>query len=134
MNKLNSKTTRIVSALALSAGLFSVSNSAMAASCSFETNIVWKPCDTAYTASVEGKHKMTATANATDKITGLGVKGTLVVVYNGDFLAVRKDFVGSTKFTSVTIDNRRYFARVNKGKDDGRVTKLKGSVTANLTP
>ncbi len=134
MNKLNSKTTRIVSALALSAGLFSVSNSAMAASCSMETALFWKSCTTGDTAFVEGKHKMTATANATDKITGLGVRGYLLVMYNGDGVAVRKDFVGSTKFTSVTIDNRRYFARVFKYKNDGRVTKLKGSVTANLTP
>ena len=134
MNKLNSKTTRIVSALALSVGLFSVSNSAMAASCSIETANFWKWCETGSTAFVEGKHKMTATANATDKITGLGVKGKLDVWYNGDFVAVRRNFVGSTKFTLVTIDNRRYAVDVGKGKDDGRVTKLKGSVTANLTP
>ena len=134
MNKLNSKTTRIVSALALSAGLFSVSNSAMAVSCYIDTARVWNVCETAYTALVEGKHKMTATAKATDKITGKGVKGQFIVYYNNYLTAANRFFVGSNNVTLVAVGNRKYKAFVYKDKDDGRVTKLMGSVTAKLTP
>jgi hypothetical protein len=138
MNKLNSKTTRIVSALALSAGLFSVSNSAMAVSCQAENNRYYgqMSCVTPYTAATTGNHKVTATAKATDKITGLGVKGDFFVVNSDNVILKKKDdFVGSTTITFYSNKvGMKYYAMLGKGADDGRVTKLKGTLTTNHTP
>ena len=131
MNKLNSKTTRIVSALALSAGLFSVSNSAMAASCSIETDYPNAQCLTKTTVASTGSHKVTATATATDKITGRGVKGRLLLMNPKVFSALSlKAFVGSTKITYTSdIVGREYVARVDIASGEWRMKKLTASIS-----
>jgi hypothetical protein len=131
MNKLNSKTTRIVSALALSAGLFSVSNSAMAASCSIETSSTVRSCYIETGASTSTDRKVYTTATATDKITGQGVKGLIRVKNkNTGGQIYEKTFVGSTNYThNSQITGQKYYANLWKGKNDGRTTKLKASVT-----
>ena len=131
MNKLNSKTTRIVSALALSAGLFSVSNSAMAASCQAETNLFYGGCTTGYADVINYTHKVTANATATDKINGRGVMGALHLFGNNGIALVRKDFVRSAtiSYTSSAI-GIKYKAAVYNNNHNGRVTKLNASITS----
>ena len=131
MNKLNSKTTRIVSALALSAGLFSVSNSAMAASCSIETDYPNAQCQTKKTGASTGSHKVTAKATAKDKITGRGVNGELMLINQNGFGAIsRKNFVGSTNITyTSSVVGREYVARVSIASGEWRMKKLTASIS-----
>ena len=114
MNKLNSKTTRIVSALALSAGLFSVSNSAMASTCSDGPSPA-AACTTGNTSASDATYrKVVVTATSKNSITGQGVGGK-VLIFNSarpNYVA-SKNFVGSTNLTYVSqTTGQKYKATV----------------------
>ena len=114
MNKLNSKTTRIVSALALSAGLFSVSNSAMAASCSSNGSRYCVTGDTGVTTAT--LRKVVATATSKHSITGRGEAGAVLIKNSrNDATVASKNFVGSTSLTYVSqITGQKYHALVGQ--------------------
>ena len=115
MNKLNSKTTRIVSALALSAGLFSVSNSAMAAaSCSVNNDWYCVTGDTGVTTATT--RKVVATGTSKHSITGKGEAGYLDIRNSRTHVALAsKNFVGSTSLTYVSqITGQKYYALVKQ--------------------
>ncbi len=132
MNQINSKTARIVCALALSAGLFSVSNSAMAASCSITTSNRYDACDTGSTGATTSTRKtVIANVKAIDRLKDYGAAGN-GRIYNtkSGSLLVNKAFTGSAtlKWVSSTT-GMTYKAVVYKDNRDGRSTNLKASIS-----
>jgi hypothetical protein len=114
MNQINSKTARIVCALALSAGLFSVSNNAMAASCSFETDRWGEYCQTGKTGATTEKRKtVVANGKAYRTDSGLATAGLLAIFNSSGAVMKQKEFLGATTLKYVQSQTgKTFYARV----------------------